>query len=124
MYNALTRFFVYLTLIYLLFSDDASYVLVPVLAILAIMIFYYSEKKTLENFACSSLATSIDTNNYDIFDNNDAHFDSIEQCQEPNINNPFMNVTLEDLMSDRTRPPACSVMDENIHEQINDNPLL
>ncbi len=32
-----------------------------------------------------------------------------------------MNVTLEDLMSNQTRPAACSIMNDNIHKKINDN---
>ena len=121
-YNALTRFFIYLALIYLIFSTDASYILIPVLAILAIVILYYVGKRAPENFTCEK-SPKTNTNPNEVFNpvNPITSINSIQPCQEPNRDNPFMNVTLEDLMSNRTRPPACSIMNNDIKQKINDN---
>lgn len=109
-YNTLTRFFIYLTLIYLLISTDTSYVLIPILAILVIIILFYINKNSIEFFTCKTSSNSnIDT------------IHQVDQCQEPNANNPFMNVTMDDLMSNHARLPACNVMDDNVKSKINDN---
>lgn len=113
MYNALTRFFIYLALIYLLISIDTSYVLIPVLAILVIIVLYYVERKTPKDFACKTSSIS----NIEPVE----QFNNIDQCQEPSANNPFMNVTMEDLMSNTTRPAACSILNDDINKKINDN---
>ena len=47
--------------------------------------------------------------------------DEPKYCQIPSKENPFMNLTLGDLMTNPNRVPACNSHDQEIKNQINDN---
>lgn len=87
--NALTRFFLYLLIIYLLFSASKEYLYIPVIAIIVIIIIYFIQKNDQK-------ANQITEN-----------FKEEPFCQMPTYDNPMMNVTLADLMDHRDRAPAC-----------------
>lgn len=89
--NSLTRLFLYLLIIYLLFSTSKEYAYLPIIAIIIIIIIYFIQTD--------------DTNITEKFEKNNIS----TTCQMPTYDNPMMNVTLADLMDHRDRGPACHV---------------
>lgn len=112
MLNALTRFFLYISILYLVFFPNSQYIYIPVVAILAIVIIYLinENNETISN----------DTDNYEQEEFVELANDPVSKiCQIPTKGNPFMNITVADLMDRRNRPPACNPNNEKISEQIN-----
>jgi len=108
MLNALTRFFIYLMLIYIMFSNNTQYVYIPIIAIIIIIMLYYIQKKDKVDNIQEEFCRGDKCNNIDI-------------CQKPTKGNPFMNVTMADLMDNPDRPPACMATDRTIKEEIDEN---
>lgn len=105
--NAITRFFIYVGILYLLFGSDPSYMYVPIIGIVIVLILYYIQKsddvdqkkeKVCRPDGCADISV----------------------CQPPVNGNPFMNVTMADLMDNRTRPAACIATDAKVDEKINE----
>lgn len=120
--NALTRFFLYLTILYIIFAADIEYIYIPIIAIVIIIMLYYIQQSdpknnNEENFSSNNdnnnLENSLDNNNF-----NDNKFDNNSVCQMPSKNNPFMNLTLADLMDRPNRPPACNSLNEIVNDQM------
>ena len=105
--NALTRFFIYVAVLYMLFSSDYSYLYVPIIAIIAIIILYYIQKSDVRDEKKEKICRPDGCAN-------------ISVCQPPINGNPFMNVTMADLMDNRTRPSACIATDAKVDEKINE----
>ena len=104
--NALTRFSIYLFLIFILFADDIEWSLIPVL-ILVVGVFL-SRVEKFESF-------------YNITKNKNSDTKINNTCIKPNKNNPFMNVTLSDYIDNPDRPEACDVTRDDIQDEITDN---
>ena len=111
--NALTRFFLYVLILYLLFSVDREYLYVPIIALIVILSLYFmqrSQEPVVDKFS-----------KVDLPDNNLILESDGSTCQGPTPGNPFMNVTTADLMNRRNRPGACPVTDPIIRQEMNYN---
>lgn len=139
--NALTRFFLYLSILYVLFTRKWEYLYIPFVAIMVIILLYFIQKNdmksqlskmksvgsTFEGFPEMTDSDDLDADN--IINNTDnandacqpTACDKIDMCQRPTKGNPFMNVTMADLMINRNRSAACLATDELINKEINDN---
>jgi len=106
--NALTRFFIYVSILYILFSDNIEYIYIPLVGIIIILFLYFIQQN-------------------DPLDNKREQFcrqdrcNKIDICQKPNRDNPFMNVTMADWMDNRERPPGCIATDRSIRQSIDEN---
>lgn len=103
--NALTRFFCYVLVLLLLFSDKQNYQYVIITGLLIIVGLYYTQKKDTENEKHQKICRPDKCN-------------QVEVCQRPTKDNPFMNVTMYDLMENKSRPHGCSVTDKDIAKEI------
>lgn len=107
--NALTRLFIYLLIIFLIIPSTRQYFYLPIIGFLIIIIYYYYWRSNIlkEKF------------NNDI----DGEIDNVKTniCQPSTINNPFMNVSLADLMDKPNRPKACNNDDDDINDEISNN---
>ena len=114
--NALTRFFLYLGILYLLFGSDLSYMLIPIAGIIMILLLYLIQK--WHQGQILSTTEPFDPSPNEIVE-------PVGLCQAPDKNNPFMNVTVDDLMENRNRPSACPVTNPTVRNQMeqafNDN---
>jgi len=84
--NALTRFFIYLFILYILFSPNKKFWLVPIIAIIIIIIIYYVFDDTSKNSDSTYQETFAEDNSLS------------KTSQISSKDNPFMNITLADLM--------------------------
>lgn len=137
--NSLTRLFILILILLLLFSFGFYFALGFILGLILVTIIivffmskskkskqnlelidttdkepagFYSEVKNTEK-SKQSLVTNQDSNP-NPFSKNNAHV-----CQEPSINNPYMNLTLVDLMDNTGKLPACSAENKKIRSKIN-----
>lgn len=102
--NALTRFSMYLFIIFILFGDDIEWSLIPVL--LLVLAVFLSRVDKFESF-------------YNI--ENKKSSSKVKLCRKPNKNNPFMNVSMADYIDDPNRPEACDVTRDDIQKEITNN---
>uniref|UniRef100_A0A6C0C886 Minor capsid protein P9 transmembrane helices domain-containing protein n=1 Tax=viral metagenome TaxID=1070528 RepID=A0A6C0C886_9ZZZZ len=107
MLNAMTKFFLYLMILLLLFSNNYDYVYVPIIGIIIVLVLYYVQKNDTADIRYENFCR-------------DDKCDKIEMCQAPTQNNPFMNVTLADLMDDPERPGACNINNNEIKQEIDE----
>lgn len=108
--NALSRFFILLTLILVVFTQNTNYLYLLVGLVIVILIYYGgTESHNINTLKEPFVPTDI----YNARPNSDP-------CRIPSFDNPFMNVTLEDWKTDPTRPPACYSLNPDINNQIND----
>lgn len=103
--NALTRFFVYLTILYVLFARRIEFIYVPIIIILLIIIMYYIQINDTRDMKREEFCRPSGCN-------------PVNFCQRPTEGNPFMNVTMADLMDNRDRPEGCVATDKNIRQDI------
>lgn len=114
MLNTLTRFFVYLFILFVLIGAGAEYMYIIGIAHILIVLIYLMTKIRKHERREST-----------------EHLDEIgpfvppspvsptnAQCQMPTKGNPFMNVTMDDLMENRSRPGACPVSDPTVKKQM------
>lgn len=108
-YNSLTRLCLLIIILYAIFSKNRKYIYIPIIAIIVIIILYYMTKNnnatTWEPFEKTSNNNSTDTNTTDGL---------VQSCRMPTNNNPFMNITLADLMDEPDRPSACQKTNDGI----------
>lgn len=132
--NALSRLFIYLFLIAVIVGCPSEVILIFAICIIMLIALYLIIKKDLCTDAKIDLDTNIDSEpkfkpeskpvsesfskanidhlhkNYETNQEINKYTTDIvtdESCQMPTPDNPFMNVTTADLISNRTRPPAC-----------------
>jgi hypothetical protein len=103
--NSFTRLFVYLAIIYVLFSKRKNSSYFVMLGIIGIIILYQIQKKDKKDIIREELCTG-----------NECH--NIDTCQLPSENNPFMNVTMADLMNNPDREKACVVTDGQVKKNV------
>jgi hypothetical protein len=89
--NALARLAIYLAILILVVNKDTKYLAIPIMILIISIFLGTSEKFTLVE--SDSLLKSV------VLDN--------KKCQPPSIENPFMNYTIDDLITNPNRPPAC-----------------
>lgn len=99
MMNSLIRFCLYVSILYVLFTRNLSYIIIPIAIIVIITAITTSKEQPRESF--------------EVID------DIVEEaCQLPSRDNPFMNVTLTDIIDNPTRPPACPIDSCRVNEMI------
>lgn len=97
--NALTRFMIYWGIIQIVVLRIENGLLLPLIGIIIIIVLYYYQKYDKNDVLREELCRGDQCEN-------------IKLCQKPSMNNPFMNVTMADLMDNRDRPEACQNNDE------------
>lgn len=137
--NTLTRAFIYLFIILLIFAPK-KYLLIPIIAIIIIVAYYYSNTNyaVRENFISDSdgahecgsnencyinkksarAITPLAALPIDVTPTETTFYDSTN-CQLPTQNNPFMNVTIDQILDNPDRLPACDQEDRTINDKIN-----
>jgi hypothetical protein len=103
--NALLRFFVYLTIIFLVLRVKTEWFYIPFLSIILIIILYFFQIYDKVDVQREEFCRTGKCNN-------------IEACQLPTYDNPFMNATLNDYANNPNRPPACDNSDKMVRSQI------
>jgi hypothetical protein len=103
--NALTRFFFYLAILYILFSNTTDYIYIPLVGIVIVLFLYFIQKNDPISEKMEQVCRQDKCNKIDV-------------CQKPTIGNPFMNVTMADLMDNRDRPEGCMSTDKLIKQDI------
>ncbi|QGR53875.1 hypothetical protein [Moumouvirus maliensis] len=107
--NALTRLFIYLLIISAILSLVTNYAYISIIAIIVIIIIYFIILNT------SGPDTLYDNHNHvEKFTEenmNNKNMDDSKNCQKPTKNNPFMNITLQDLEENNNRLEACNIND-------------
>lgn len=106
--NAITRFFLYLSILLTLIRVDYRYLIMGItIALLTIPIYEFEnkERKIAEKFLYK--------NNVNILNNN--------LCSSSSIDNPFMNPSITDIKYSPDRPEACPVENPIVKEQIEAN---
>lgn len=119
--NSLTRFCIYLIILLLQFSKNPESIIIPIVGILIIIFIYYILKD--DHKRALKKQNDLTQNNNLIYKNDDANGTDAnpDECQRPTKGNPFMNLTVDQLMDDRTRPGACIATDQIINKEINEN---
>lgn len=125
--NSLARFFFCLIFIFLLIGSKREYMYIPIIGhiCLIVIFFYHKHKRSVFDSSLSNKIKGVSwSGDYDeMKESNIEGMDTLngDLCQAPTRGNPFMNVTMVDLMSNRMRPVACSVSNPLIKEEIRDN---
>jgi len=108
--NAITRFFIYLSILYFIVYHRFNLFFIAVIACFVIYIISYNEKKnqinTKEQFN-DKIKEELKINKetpIKVNENGDI-------CQLPTPNNPFMNVLMTEYTDNPNRPPACGYND-------------
>jgi len=110
--NALSRFFIYVLILFLLLGAKTEYVYIPVAGLIIIVVLFLFQKFVADPTDKQTNQTN-QTNQTKLANQNPSSTEDFETdnitCQAPTAGNPFMNVTMADLMNNRARPPACNV---------------
>lgn len=93
--NAVTRYAIYLFILLLLFANNYIWLCIPIIIIIMCILF-----------------ESIDDNKKVI---------KSKKCQEPTKDNPYMNISVNDMISNPDRLEACDEEDSEIKEKVNEN---
>lgn len=88
--NAIVRFFIYSSILSVLYTNNAKYLL---LVVFALILTYFIYKNSTENFDCNDPTIEI---NQERTGNGNGDGDSELTPVEPTINNPFMNPSIFD----------------------------
>lgn len=114
--NALTRFFVYLSIILFIIYRSYNIFFIAIIAVSIIYIVHYNDvkdqAKTQEEFE-DRIKEKLQINKDTPIDVNELG----DVCQKPTPMNPFMNVLMTDYTDNPNRPPACAYNDEHIKEE-------
>jgi hypothetical protein len=95
--NSLARFAIYYFILVNIFCDDKSWGSISIIILLISMYLGSTENFTLDN------ATPVEVDFRNELD--------VRICQNPTIDNPFMNYTVGDMITSPDRPPACKYDD-------------
>lgn len=95
--NAISRFCIYLLILFLLFSNDSNWLYVPIVLLMLVVAFYYIDQ-------------------YDKLVNKQKG--GHHGCSLPTRDNPFMNITVDEYQDNVRRPKACDINDPTIKEDI------
>lgn len=112
--NSLSRFSIYLFLIFIAFSRDKYWLYLPISMFIGIIILYklenndYRENNIIKN----------NLKNIKILKKNGK---IQKKCQKPTIDNPYMNFLQSDYHENPNRSDACNSSDKNIKKDIDNN---
>ncbi|AGC01880.1 hypothetical protein H012_gp583 [Acanthamoeba polyphaga moumouvirus] len=109
--NALTRLFIYLLILSAILSFVTNYAYISIIAIIVIIIIYFV---VLNTTGPNTLYN--DPDNIERFTKENPGEE--ETCQKPTKNNPFMNITLQDLEENNNRPVACNIDNDIIKNEV------
>lgn len=115
--NTLTRLFIVLFLLIIIFSSNNQYIIIPIIAIIIIILIYFIDKKRYNRF--ENFNNSIDNESIIPNDNNNNNTKINTICYQPTMENPFMNLTLNDIIMYPDRPEACNLEDLRIQKKLN-----
>lgn len=113
--NAITRYSIYLFIIFFSFFSMNKYIILPVLILAFVCLFNQIEKKDKREKNLKK---------------NEERMKSIEKfsnkkkkkkCVKPTKSNPYMNVLVSDYKNNVNRPEACEHDDEEIKEKVQEN---
>jgi hypothetical protein len=114
--NALSRFFIYLSIILFIVFHNYNLFFIPIIALSIIFFVWYND----------AMLHKINIEQFDLKIKQDLgirpdvplKIDDVGNiCQRPTPYNPFMNVLISDYTDGPNRPPACSQSDEDIKEE-------
>ncbi len=115
--NAISRFFIYLAVILLLCFHNYLVLFIPIIGLAILYMIYHNDavlhKENTEQFdhhVKKQFGIAPDT----LIDIDDVG----NVCQRPNPHNPFMNVLISDYVTNPSRPPACSLSDPFIRDEM------
>ena len=115
--NAMVRFAAYAGLALDIWYSNHLFLITPVIALIVTKLMYDTNKtkfvKESDDLTENFRANQTEINPRGMIDG--------KECVMPSENNPFMNVSLGDYVSDPDRPPACSADDPIIKSKIDDN---
>lgn len=110
--NAITRFTIYLSILFLLFIDwNSYYFFIPIiLIVLCIIMFYIEQADTADQRLIEEQKQLIESINEDG-----------QPCTRPSKTNPFMNTLMYDYIDPdkKEKNPACSHDDQEIKKEVN-----
>lgn len=114
--NALTRFFIYLSIVLFTVYRDYNLLFIGIIASSVIYVVNYNESRkrinSEEDFE-GAIKQELGINGDTPIKVNE--FGDI--CQKPTPNNPYMNVMLTDYTDNPNRPPACTYDDKQTSEE-------
>lgn len=115
--NALTRFFIYLSIILFIVYKQWNVFYIPIIAMIIFYIIYKNDQQVqeinVEKFN-TEIKDALQINPNTPITINDVG----DVCQKPTHNNPFMNVLISDITANPNRPPACYSEDPDTKEEI------
>ena len=109
--NSLTLFFIFLAILCLLFCRHLIYV--PIIAIIIIIFWYFIQKNCLPQNQKETFNTDISNN----INNDNNKFQGVL----PTKNNPFMNITMADLIDNTNQQCENIANDDEIDDNYNNN---
>ena len=97
--NAVVRFCLYLSILLTLIMVDYRYLFIGIVAcVVSIVVYEYERRKKEQQDAF------MDAKGVQVVDD--------KLCAKPSVNNPFMNVLINDIQDNPHRPPACNVAND------------
>lgn len=103
--NTLTRFCLYLFIFNIFFAKTITFLLLPIICIIVIVILYLIQKSDTKDLMKEKLCT-----------NNKCSEQLL--CQKPTISNPYMNLTMGDMILNREKEENCQ-LDNSTQHSIN-----
>ena len=125
--NAVTRFSIYLSIILYIYNKDSKSLLIAIFVMGLVFFIYNGDNQYKEHFIIDILSPDseiIVSNDDNCHLENDINQDRLceKTCTSSTIDNPFMNVLLNEYVENPNRPEACkSFNDESVKEDIRDN---
>jgi hypothetical protein len=119
-FNALVRLSLYISIILFYYNADYNYISI-FLATLLITYFVWINRPLEKESSEIKEPSQPKTQLVEKLEN-----ESLSSCTRPTLDNPFMNVTMKDLLnSDENqivdRPPACDITDPEVKKEIDDH---
>lgn len=120
LYNTLTRLFLYIGIISLLFGYIDLALICLIVIFMIVLLYFIIEPKTVI-VKKTEPYHNLNNNYYDQEENDEIIGTDKEKniCQMPSLSNPMMNLTLADLMNNPDRPAACNIENEIVNDAIN-----
>jgi len=95
--NSLTLFFIYLTIVLLLFPSSRKYFYIPIIAIIIIIVLYYVQYQPTNKIKFTKENFNIDADIDNVNNNDNDQNQKISNDSYP-TNNPYGNITMADLI--------------------------
>jgi hypothetical protein len=115
--NAISRFFIYLGILLFLVFRNYLVLFIPIIALTLITIIWHNDA-TLHQENVAQFDQRV-KETFGIAKDTLIDIDPLGNvCQRPNPHNPFMNVLISDYVTNPQRPPACSLTDPFINDEM------